>query len=289
VTHGAAPPGATATYRGRIAPTPTGDMHVGHARTFVTAWRRAADAGGALVLRIEDLDPLRCRADYTAHAIEDLAWLGVRWTEGPVYQSQRRTVYEGVWRALRDRGLIYPSHVSRRELRDAAHAPHDDEEGSEPIFPPALRPAPHTGGDHARPAGVVWRFRVPDGEVVRFTDAERGPQAFTAGVDFGDFVVWRADDVPAYELAVVADDVAMGITEVVRGEDLLRSTARQLLVYRALGATPPAWCHLPLVRDAEGRRLAKRHQALSLRELRARGITPAELLADAARASRRRA
>jgi glutamyl-tRNA synthetase len=114
--------------------------------------------------------------------------------------------------------------------------------------------------------------------MVRFTDARWGAQSFTAGVDFGDFVVWRKDDVPAYELAVVADDVAMGITEVVRGADLLRSTARQLLVYRALGATPPAWCHLPLVRDAQGRRLAKRHRALSIRELRGRGLTPEEVL-----------
>ncbi len=274
--------GERSSYRGRIAPTPTGDMHVGHARAFSTAWRRAVDAGGALVLRIEDLDPLRCRAHYTAHAIEDLTWLGVRWTEGPHFQSQRRAVYEATWRALRDAALIYPSRVSRRELRDAAHAPHDDEEEREPIFPPALRPPPGTGQDASSPAGVVWRFRVPDGEVVRFTDAHRGPQTFTAGIDFGDFVVWRADDVPAYELAVVADDVAMGITEVVRGEDLLRSTARQLLVYRALRATPPAWCHLPLVRDAHGRRLAKRHQALSLRELRARGMTADEVLALAA-------
>ncbi|HEU4629287.1 MAG TPA: tRNA glutamyl-Q(34) synthetase GluQRS [Gemmatimonadaceae bacterium] len=267
------------TYRGRIAPTPTGDMHVGHAHTFVSAWRRAAAAGGALVLRIEDLDPLRCRAEYAARAIEDLTWLGVRWSEGPHWQSRRRAHHEAVWRALRDAGVVYPSTVSRRELRDAAHAPHEDEEGSEPIFPPALRPPPGAGRDAATPAGVVWRFRVPDGEVVRFTDARRGPQAFTAGVDFGDFVVWRKDDVPAYELAVVADDVAMGITEVVRGEDLLRSTARQILVYRALGATPPAWCHLPLVRDAQGRRLAKRHRALSIRELRAQGLTPAEVLA----------
>ena len=269
-------------YRGRIAPTPTGDMHVGHARTFVAAWRRAADAGGALVLRIEDLDPLRSRDAWTARAIEDLAWLGVRWTEGPVYQSRRRAVYEHAWRTLRDAGLVYPSHVSRKELRDAAHAPHEDEEGSEPVFPPELRPDADAGRDAESPAGVVWRFRVPDGEIVRFTDAVRGPQAFTAGVDFGDFVVWRKDDVPAYELAVVADDVAMGITEVVRGEDLLRSTARQLLVYRALGAAPPDWCHVPLVRDAEGRRLAKRHQSLSIRELRERGLTPDEVLAMAA-------
>jgi glutamyl-tRNA synthetase len=193
--------------------------------------------------------------------------------------SARRSVFEAAWRALRDAGAVYPSTVSRRELRDAAHAPHEDEEGSEPLFPPALRPLVGTGRDAGSPAGVVWRFRVPVGEVVRFTDAQRGAQAFTAGVDFGDFVVWRKDDVPAYELAVVADDVAMGITEVVRGEDLLRSTARQLLIYRALGAAPPAWCHLPLGRDAEGRRLAKRFQALSIRELRSRGASPGDVLA----------
>jgi glutamyl-tRNA synthetase len=272
------------SYRGRIAPTPTGDMHAGHARTFVAAAERARRAGGALVLRIEDLDPLRCRAEYTARAIDDLTWLGVRWTEGPVHQSRRRAVYEAVWRTLRDAGRIYPSRVSRRELRDAAHAPHEDDEAAEPVFPPELRAPRGTGQDAESPAGVIWRFRVPDGEVIRFSDAVRGPQAFTAGVDFGDFVVWRADDVPAYELAVVADDVAMGITEVVRGEDLLKSTARQLLVYRALGAVSPAWCHLPLVRDAGGRRLAKRHQPLSIRELRERGASPAEVLALAERA-----
>lgn len=269
-------------YRGRIAPTPTGDMHVGHARTFVTAWERAVAAGGDVVLRIEDLDPLRCRPEWTARAIEDLTWLGVRWTEGPYYQSRRREVYDAAWRTLRDAGAIYPSTVSRRELRDAAHAPHEDEEGREPVFPPDLRPPPGEGRTSASPAGVVWRFRVPDGEVIRFRDTLRGEQAFTAGVDFGDFVVWRKDDVPAYELAVVADDVAMRITEVVRGEDLLRSTARQLLVYRALQARPPAWCHLPLVRDAEGRRLAKRHDALSIRELRERGLSPAAVLGLAA-------
>lgn len=253
-------------------------MHVGHARTFVTAYRRAVDAGGSVVLRIEDLDPRRCRAEWTERTIEDLRWLGVGWSEGPYHQSGRRDVFVDAWRVLRDAGVIYPSAVSRREVRDAAHAPHEDEE-REPIFPPALRAPPDAGRDAESPAGTVWRFRVPDGETVRLTDARCGPQAFTAGVDFGDFVVWRKDDVPAYELAVVADDIAMGITEVVRGEDLLLSTARQLLVYRALGATPPAWCHLPLVRDANGRRLAKRHQALSVRELRERGLTADEVLA----------
>ena len=274
------------SYRGRIAPTPTGDMHLGHARTYMAAWRRALDAGGNMVLRIEDLDPLRCLPEYAERTIEDLQWLGIGWSEGPCYQSQRRPVFVEAWRALRDAGVIYPSTVSRRELRDAAHAPHDDEEGSEPLFPPELRPPLGEGRDAESPAGVVWRFRVPDGETIRFTDARRGAQAFTAGEHFGDFVVWRRDDVPAYELAVVADDVAMGITEVVRGEDLLTSTARQLLVYRALGATPPAWCHEPLLRDAEGRRLAKRHGALSIRTLRERGTTPAEVMAMADAATR---
>lgn len=269
---------AASSYLGRIAPTPTGDMHVGHARTFFEAFRRAGHTGGSVVLRIEDLDPLRCKDEWTQRTIDDLAWLGVRWSEGPVYQSRRRSVYEDMWRVLRDAGHIYPSTVSRREMRDAAHAPHEDEEGVEPIFPRELRAPVGAGREIAHPAGVVWRFRVPDGEVIRFNDERRGEQAFTAGVDFGDFVVWRKDDVPAYELAVVADDIAMRITEVVRAEDLLRSTARQLLIYRALGAAAPKWCHLPLVRDAEGRRLAKRHQALSIRELRERGMSPCEVL-----------
>lgn len=266
-------------YRGRIAPTPTGELHLGHARTFYAAFTRAMDANGALVLRIEDLDPLRCRPDYTQQAIDDLRWMGVRCTEGPYFQSQRTEAYVDAWRRLRDAGVIYPSQVSRKELRDAAHAPHEDEEGAEPIFPAEWRAPIGAERDHEAPWGVAWRFRVPDDEVIRFDDAKRGMQAYTAGVDFGDFVVWRKDGVPAYELAVVADDIAMGITEVVRGEDLLRSTARQLLVYRALGATPPAWCHEPLVRDAQGRRLAKRYQALSLKTLRERGYTFEELLA----------
>jgi glutamyl-tRNA synthetase len=254
-------------------------MHAGHARTFMAAWQRAQEAGGSIVLRIEDLDPLRCRPEWTERAMDDLAWLGIRWNEGPVFQSQRRAVYETVWRRLRDAGVIYPSTVSRKELRDAAHAPHEEDE-AEPIFPPELRAAPGTGRDAPSPSGVVWRFRVPDGETIRFVDGLRGPQSFTAGEHFGDFVVWRKDDVPAYELAVVADDIEMGITEVVRGEDLLLSTARQLLVYRALDATPPSWFHTPLLRDANGRRLAKRHAPLSIRALRERGMTPEEMLWD---------
>ncbi len=266
-------------YRGRLAPTPTGEMHVGHARTFHAAWRRAGDAGGDLVLRIEDLDPLRCRAEYTARMIEDFQWLGITWTEGPVLQSTRGDVYRDTWRQLRDAGVIYPSHVTRKDVRDAAHAPHDEDEDAEPLFPPHLRPPLGAEREYDSPEGVAWRFRVPDGEVIRFRDARCGERTYTAGADFGDFVIWRKDGVPAYELAVVADDITMHITEVVRGEDLLKSTARQLLVYRALGATPPAWCHEPLVRDPDGRRLAKRYQSLSLRTLRERGIPPEVVVA----------
>ena len=243
------------------------------------AWRRAREANGSIVLRVEDLDPLRCKPEWTDRMIDDLTWLGVDWDEGPVFQSQRRAVYESAWRRLRDAGWIYPSTVSRKELRDAAHAPHEEDE-AEPIFPPELRPPLGTGREATLPAGVVWRFRVPDREPIRFRDGRCGQQTFVAGKHFGDFVVWRKDDVPAYELAVVADDVAMGITEVVRGEDLLLSTARQLLVYRALNATPPAWYHTPLLRDADGRRLAKRHAPLSIRTLREQGMTPEQVLWD---------
>jgi glutamyl-tRNA synthetase len=228
---------------------------------------------------MEDLDPLRCKREYAERAVEDLTWLGITWDEGPVFQSRRRPVYERVWRRLRDKGLIYPSPVSRRELRDAAHAPHEEDD-AEPIFPPDLRAEPGTGREAESPADVIWRFRVPDGDTIRFVDGRRGPQAFTAGRHFGDFVVWRKDDVPAYELAVVADDIDMGITEVVRGEDLLLSTARQLLIYHALGATPPAWFHTPLLRDADGRRLAKRHAPLSIRMLQDNGMTPEQVLWD---------
>ena len=245
----------------------------------MAAWRRAKDAGGSIVLRIEDLDPLRCKPEYATRAMEDLAWLGITWDDGPIYQSARRPVYLDVWRKLRDAGVIYPSTVSRKELRDAAHAPHEEDE-AEPIFPAELRPPTGAGRDATSPAGVIWRFRVPDGRAVHFVDGRRGRQEFIAGEHFGDFVVWRKDDVPAYELAVVADDVDMGITEVVRGEDLLLSTARQLLIYHALGATPPAWFHTPLLRDAEGKRLAKRHAPLSIRTLREQGMTPDEVLWD---------
>jgi glutamyl/glutaminyl-tRNA synthetase len=278
-------------YRGRLAPSPTGLLHLGHARTFWTAYERARDAGGSLVLRDEDLDTQRARADYAAAMLDDLRWLGIVWQEGPdvggpfapYRQSERYGLYREAWERLRAGGWIYPCHCSRRELAAAVSAPHEDggadEDDDEPVYPGRCRPAAGTVAEASEPVGVNWRFRVLDGETIAFEDSGMGPHSYIAGRDFGDFVIWRRDDVPAYQLACVVDDAAMRVTEVVRGADLLKSTARQILLYRALAHTPPEWHHCPLLRDAHGQRLAKRTDALSLRALRERGLTPPEVRA----------
>ncbi len=284
------------TYRGRIAPSPTGYLHVGHMRTFWIAAQRAL--GGTLVFRNEDLDPQRSRPEYAQAMLEDMRWFGVEWQEGPdvhgpyapYVQSERRDFYLRAWRRLRESGWIYPCTCSRKDLAGAAQAPHEARPGEsgrrgpeamllddEPLYPGTCR-GRHS--DAAEPRGLNWRFRVPDGETIRFDDLKQGPQQFTAGVDFGDFVVWRRDDVPAYQLAVVADDDAMRITEVVRGADLLKSTARQLLLMRALDIDAPRYYHCDLVTDERGVRLAKRHDALSIRSLRAAGKSPAEIRSE---------
>jgi glutamyl/glutaminyl-tRNA synthetase len=297
-----------AGYRGRIAPSPTGYLHLGHARTFWIAMERARAAGGVLIFRNEDLDRQRVRSEFVTAMYEDLRWLGIEWQEGPYSQSERREVYVEAWRKLRDVGVIYPCTCSRKDLAQAAGAPHEDD-GDEVAYPGTCRKRVWNPQDFPLPGGtfttealrhgeeeqkkletqsaqskaqssqsVSWRFRVPEGEVIRFDDALAGPQEFVAGREFGDFLVWRRDDVPAYQLACVADEAAMGITEVVRGADLLKSTARQLLLYRALGEKPPAWAHAPLMKDEQGVRLAKRHDALSLRQLRSLGRAPHQLL-----------
>lgn len=263
-------------YRGRVAPSPTGYLHIGHARTFWIAYQRAREAGGVLIFRNEDLDTQRSKSDFADAMIEDLRWLGIEWQEGPdaggpyapYVQSQRRDWYLQVWRELKNGGWIYPCTCSRKDLSEAAQAPH--EQNDEPLYPGKCRGQKSAA---TSPAGVNWRFRVPDGRVIRFEDRAQGPQAFEAGKDFGDFVIWRRDDVPAYQLAVVTDDAAMNITEVVRGNDLLRSTARQILLLEALGIKPPDYYHCELVTDDAGMRLAKRHDALSLRSLRATGMS----------------
>lgn len=376
-TPAAQQPPKAGSYRGRIAPTPTGLLHLGHARTFQSAWQRARAAGGTLVYRQEDLDPARCTPAFAQAAVTDLRRYGLDWDEGPdctpqgphapYCQSQRTGLYRAALAQLIRSGHAYPSSHSRSDLARALASglarpapPLWGEQDSEAIFPlqwraqaaawfanaplreriaraleaptgttnpiatatgaanaaqtpqpvqPTPRPAtgaastpqpatvfatdnhavPHVAASAAdnesttpapafatdneaaglfAPGGVNWRFSVPEGEVLRFTDATFGAQNFTACEDFGDFVLWRRDGVPAYELAVVVDDIAMGITEVVRGADLLRSTARQLLLYRALGSASPAFCHCPLLLDPQsGERLAKRSQSLSLRAL----------------------
>ncbi len=265
-------------YRGRLAPSPTGFLHLGHARTFWIAQTRAQEHGGALVLRNEDLDRSRCRTEFTGAMLEDLRWFGLEWQEGPdlggaygpYIQSQRLEYYAAAFDELRARGLVYPCGCSRQDVLRALQAPHSGED--EPVYPGTCRTLTH--GERRPRAGINWRFRVPEGEVIAFHDGRCGLQRFLAGQDFGDFVVWRHDDLPAYQLAVVVDDHRMQITEVVRGEDLLKSTARQLLLYRALGWEAPQFFHCALVRDANGNRLAKRHDALSLRSLRAQGAHP---------------
>jgi len=427
----------SSSYRGRLAPSPTGYLHLGHARTFWVAWRRARAAHGKLIFRNEDLDYQRCRPEFVKAMYEDLRWLGLDWDEGPditpqsgkdselgdsglssdhsghgddrgsgqggpfgpYSQSERRSFYLDAWRKLRDSGLIYPCTCSRKDLERALSAPHEEPlhgaplhgagfhhlndcgpqapspagkelweaqseiatrigvESSSPASPidssaqpgappphlaqnrrglgtPAAAvhnsdfsppqpgaPPPHlaqdrrglgtpaaavqsaaddelpypgtcrekigTAKDYDSPAGVSWRFKVPDGETISFDDGYFGRQEFVAGRDFADFLLWRRDDIPAYQLAVVVDDAAMRITEVVRGADLLKSTARQLLLIRALGYPTPAYFHCPLLRDEKNVRLAKRSDALSLRKLRERGVKAEELRKRFAEETRR--
>jgi glutamyl-tRNA synthetase len=281
-------------YRGRLAPSPTGFLHVGHTRTFWQAFVRAQNASGTLVFRNEDLDPQRSRPEFAHAMFEDLRWLDIHWQEGPdvggpfgpYEQSRRREHYLQTWKALLERGFLYPCTCSRRELSRIAEAPHEGgalrfEADEGPLYPGTCRPVASAVDSLRRiehPAGVNWRFRVPDGEVIEFDDINLGSQRFVAGKDFGDFAVWRRDDVPAYQLAVVADDLAMGITEVVRGADLLLSTARQILIYRALEQPVPDWFHCQLVLDEQGNRLAKRHDALSIRALRQQGWQPEQVV-----------
>jgi glutamyl-tRNA synthetase len=276
-------------YRGRLAPSPTGLLHVGHARTFAIAALRALEAGGILIVRNEDLDFQRCRPEFVQAMYEDLQWLGIRWQEGPdcggpytpYAQSERRGFYLQTWRRLRDAGFIYPCTCSRKDVAQAASAPNNDVD-DEPIYSGMCR-GRRDANSFSEPAGVNWRFRVPDGKEISFTDLQMGEKTYVAGKDFGDFLVWRRDDIPAYQLAVVTDDAAMAISEVVRGADLLKSTARQILLYRALQAPTPAFYHCDLVTDDSGVRLAKRHDALSIRHLRGLGYTPEQVLASAHR------
>ena len=273
----------SSVYRGRLAPSPTGYLHLGHARTFWTAQQRARDRQGILVLRSEDLDRTRCKPGFEEAMFEDLRWFGFVWQEGPdcggpclpYRQSQRMTLYRAALQKLQADGWVYSCVCSRQEVQRALAAPHLGED--EPLYPGTCRARTASSLTAESAHRVNWRFRIPAGEVIGFEDGHCGPQRYRAGVDFGDFVVWRHDDLPSYQLAVVVDDAAMNITEVVRGEDLLKSTARQLLLYRALDRPAPAFFHCPLLTNERGVRLAKRHDALSLRTLRSQGLSPDQI------------
>ena len=265
---------------GRLAPSPTGAQHVGNARTYLIAWLSARSAGGRVVLRIEDVDSPRVKAGAAEEACADLRWLGLDWDEGPLVQTQRLPFHEAALEQLRAQERVYPCTCSRADVERAASAPHLDHEG--PVYPGtcAGRRASDAASLGTKP--YCWRFRVPESSP-SFDDAYLGSIHLDLRTLGGDFVVWKAaradlPATPAYQLAVVVDDTAQGVTEVVRGDDLVPSTPRQLLLYAALGLAPPRFAHVPLVVGSNGRRLAKRHGDTRLAALRAAGVKAESLL-----------
>ncbi len=273
-----------AAFRTRLAPSPTGSMHLGNARTFLITWWLARQAGGEVLLRLEDLDRARVKPGLVERVIEDLRWLGLDWDEGPILQSERVALYEAALRSLIEGGHCYPCVCSRKEIRAAVNAPHAEDEES--TYPGTCR-GRFASWEEARAfkgRPPAWRFRVPAGEIA-FDDRFLGRVALDPAQAGGDFVVRSVDGAFAYQLAVTVDDAAMGINEVVRGDDLVASTPRQLLLYRTLGLAPPRFTHLPLVLDECGARMAKRKGDTEIAFLRTRGIDPREVIALLARCS----
>jgi glutamyl-tRNA synthetase len=282
--------------RGRWAPSPSGLLHVGSARTALAAWLSVRSRGGTLVWRLEDLDPPRVVPGAAEAAMADLAWLGLDWDEGlrldaagglaesgrfaPYAQSRRAAVYEAALERLHATGRLFPCRRSRKDLAAVATAPHGA--GGSPPYPASLRPRRLAPGwfealRRAERPGAALRFRVDPGEVA-FTDRVHGERRERVDETVGDFVLKRRDGLYAYQLAVVVDDLAMEIDEVVRGVDLLDSTARQLQLFAALGAAAPAWAHVPVVRNAAGEKLNKRDAGLTLASLREAGVAPERLV-----------
>jgi glutamyl-tRNA synthetase len=257
----------------RLAPSPTGALHLGNARTFLINWAIARQSGWRIILRIEDLDGPRVKGGADVQAIEDLRWLGIDWDEGPVYQSHRTDRYREAIARLIKSGDAYPCVCTRREVETAASAPHAEDGAA--IYPGTCH-GRFASVDAARAASgrePAIRFRVPD-ERVEFVDQFRGLVSFDVARELGDFVIAKADNTAAYQLAVVVDDLEMGITDVIRGDDLVDSTPRQMLLYRAMGAggSVPRYTHLPLIVGPDGRRLAKRHGDTRVRFYRERGV-----------------
>ncbi|SDE10906.1 glutamyl-tRNA synthetase [Paenibacillus sp. UNCCL117] len=270
--------------RGRFAPTPSGFLHIGNAFTALAAWLQMRQLGGEFVLRIEDIDKSRCRSVYTEQLQDDLLWLGLDWDEGPrkggpyapYEQSRRERLYEQALERLHHSGLVYPCYCSRSELSMVGNAPHGvASEGA--VYTGACRfLSPAERAVRAARKAPSLRFIMPEREF-SFPDGLAGPQCFSSK-GLGDFIIKRADGMFSYQLAVTVDDAAMGITDVLRGADLLDSTPRQLALYEALGTRPPSFAHVPLLADAGGRRLSKRDRDLTLTTLRKTGVRPERLL-----------
>ena len=260
--------------RGRLAPSPTGAQHVGNARTYLIAWLSARSQGGTVALRIEDIDSPRVKAGAAEQALDDLRWLGLDWDGEPVVQTARLAHYEAALEQLKQKELVYPCTCTRTDIAAAASAPHAEHEG--PVYPGTC--AHRCAKDAANLNGVpfAWRFRVSESPA--FVDRFLGEVRIDLKQVGGDFVVWKSAGTPAYQLAVVVDDVAMGITEVIRGDDLVPSTPRQILLYRALGWELPSFAHVPLVVGEDGRRLAKRHGDTRLSTLRAEPLAASRLV-----------
>ena len=271
--------------RGRYAPSPTGDLHLGNLRTALLAWLFARCAGGQFVMRIEDLDLPRVRPGATQRMLDDLRWFGLDWDEGPdvagpyapYVQSERQEIYVFHLQRLVDAGLVYPCYCTRAEIARVASAPHG-EEG--PRYPGTCRHLTarkrrQYKASNRRPS---LRFRVDDERTVSFTDLLAGPREQHVQGTVGDFILCRSDGIFAYQFAVVVDDALMRINQVVRGADLLSSTARQILLYEALGFSVPTFAHVPLVLDEQGRRLSKREQSAGMEPLRAAGVSAVQVL-----------
>ena len=272
---------------GRFAPSPSGRIHLGNILCCLLAWLSARQKGGRIVLRIEDLDTARCPARYAQQMIEDLLWLGLDWDQGPVtggpdgpyFQSERTALYQATLERLEAQGLVYPCFCTRAELH-AASAPH--REDGQAVYAGTCRDlTPAQREERSKRRSPALRLRVPDKEF-SFIDGHMGFYAENLERDCGDFLLRRSDGMFAYQLAVVVDDAAMGVTEVVRGADLLSSTPRQLYLYQLLGLTPPEFFHFPLLLAPDGRRLSKRDADAGLDSLRGR-VTAPELLGTLAR------
>lgn len=257
---------------GRFAPSPSGRMHLGNVFSALLSWLSVRSRGGTFVLRIEDLDPQRCKAEYAEQVRRDLEALGLTWDLEQTPQSLRAEAYAAQFALLEEKGLVYPCYCTRDELH-AASAPHASD--GTPIYSGVCR-ALTEAERAAKTRRPAWRLTVPD-ETYAVSDRLQGEYRENLAKDCGDFIIRRSDGVYAYQLAVVTDDIAGGITEVVRGRDLLSSSPRQQYLYELFGATAPAYCHVPLLVTPEGRRLSKREKDLSLEELLER-LHPEELI-----------